>query len=103
MSEQVVGKHKVVSFTYEIWDQEGNMHERVDLPMQYVHGGISDLIEQIEQALDGHGIGDVVEVTMGPDEAFGPHDPALTFTDDLENVPPQFRHLGAEVDAERAG
>ena len=31
------------------------------------------------------------------EDGFGPHDPDLTFTDDLENVPPQFRHLGAEV------
>jgi FKBP-type peptidyl-prolyl cis-trans isomerase SlyD len=30
-------------------------------------------------------------------EGFGPHDPNLTFTDDLDNVPPQFRFVGAEV------
>ena len=28
---------------------------------------------------------------------WGPHDPGLTYTDDIENIPPQFRQLGAEV------
>ena len=36
--------------------------------------------------------------TWGPGIISGPHDPTLTFTDDIENVPPQYRQVGAEVE-----
>ncbi|MGB5305084.1 MAG: peptidylprolyl isomerase, partial [Gammaproteobacteria bacterium] len=39
-----------------------------------------------------------IAVLLTPDEAFGAHDPDLTFTDDIENVPMEFRHIGAEVE-----
>ena len=46
----------------------------------------------------GHNIGDRVEVTLNPQEGFGEPDPDLTFTDDIENVPPEYRRIGAEVE-----
>lgn len=97
MADDVVAKHKVVSIVYQIRDQAGELMEHTDFPVSYVHGGPSDLIEKVEQALEGCRVGDSIDVTLEPDEAFGEHDPGLTFTDDLENVPPQFRHIGAEV------
>ena len=43
-------------------------------------------------------VGDTVEVALTPEEGFGPHDPNLTYTDDLDNVPSEFHRLGAEVE-----
>ncbi len=97
---QTVSKHKFVSFTYVINDQDGNLLERSDLPMSYVHGSDAGLFIPIERALEGRQVGDSVDVTLAPEQAFGPHDPDLTFTDDIENVPPQYRHIGAEVEFE---
>ncbi len=37
---------------------------------------------------------------LKPADGFGNHDPALTFIDELANVPPQFQKLGAEVEAQ---
>ncbi|HEY9150343.1 MAG TPA: peptidylprolyl isomerase [Gammaproteobacteria bacterium] len=98
MSDAMVGKHKVVSIVYQIRDEAGDILEQIDYPVSYVHGGPSDLIEKVENSLEGATVGDSVEVVLEPDEAFGPLDPSLTFTDDLENVPEQFRHVGAEVE-----
>jgi FKBP-type peptidyl-prolyl cis-trans isomerase SlyD len=98
MSDQIVGQHKVVSFTYSIVDASGETIEQSDLPISYVHGGKHDLFEKVEQALDGSVVGDTVEVELSPEEGFGVHDPDLTFTDDIENVPEEFRHVGAEVE-----
>lgn len=97
MSEAVVQKGKVVQITYSILDQEGQVLEQMDLPVSYVHGAQGPLIEKIEQSLEGRGIGERVRVTLSPQEGFGPHRPELTYTDDVDNVPPQYRHLGAEV------
>jgi len=93
-----VEPNKVISITYRINDEDGNLLEQVDLPVSYVHGGEGRLFEKIEKALEGHVVGDTIEVPFAPEEGFGEHDPDLTFTDDIENVPPEYRHLGAEVE-----
>jgi len=98
MSEQIVRPNKVVYLTYEIKDSlNGDIIERIDIPVGYVHGGYSDLFSRIEGALEGHKVGDIVHVTLSPEEGFGPYDPTLTFTDDIGNVPPEYRRIGAEA------
>ena len=98
MSEQFAGQDKLVTFTYSIVDESGEILEQSDIPINYVHGGKNDLFEKVEQALEGSVIGDTVEVTLTPEEGFGEHDPQLTYTDELEKVPPEFQHVGAEVE-----
>jgi FKBP-type peptidyl-prolyl cis-trans isomerase SlyD len=100
MSEAVVAKNKAVYLTYSIVTEEGEVFEQSDLPIGYVHGADSGLFEQVEEALEGARVGDRVEVTLAPEEGFGLHDPKLTFTDDVDNVPPEYRRIGAEVEFE---
>ncbi len=90
--------NKVVSFTYTIMEEGGEILEQSDLPISYVHGGKHDLFEKIEQELEGCVENDVVQVKLTPEEGFGPHDPSLTYTDDVDNVPAEFRRIGAEVE-----
>ena len=99
MSDQRIQRNKYVQFTYSISDEDGNVVEQVDLPVHYVHGaGNMGLIERVERALEGCKAGDTIEVEVPPAEGFGEHDPEMTFTDDIENVPPQFRQLGIQVE-----
>jgi len=95
--EQVVRPGKYVSLTYSITDQAGNILEQTDLPVGYIHGGQTELIGGIDAAVSGKCAGDQVDLVLGPGDGFGPHDPDLTFTDAIDNVPPEFRFLGAEV------
>lgn len=96
MSEQTVSRFKVVAFTYTILDEHGEALEKSGLPMEYIHGiDNSQMFPQIEQALEGKKNGDEVSVTLSPEQAFGLHDPNLTFTDDLENIPAEYRYVGA--------
>lgn len=99
MSDQRIRRNKVVQFTYTIADDQGNIIEQVDLPVNYVHGaGAMGLIESVESALEGSRVGDKIEVSVPPADGFGEHNPELTFTDDIDNVPPQFRRIGAQVE-----
>ena len=98
MADRCVEQNKVVSFVYSIVDDSGELLEQSDLPISYVHGGKHDLFEKVEAGLDGCVIGDTVEVALTPEEGFGSHDPELTYTDKLENVPDEFRSVGAEVE-----
>jgi FKBP-type peptidyl-prolyl cis-trans isomerase SlyD len=99
---QTVAKDKVVSITYLLRNERGEIFEYRSLPVAYVHGAGSDLFPKIEQALEGRAVGERVTVTLTPEEGFGEHDPKLTFTDDLENAPPELRRVGAEFEAENA-
>ncbi|QYZ66099.1 MAG: peptidylprolyl isomerase [Gammaproteobacteria bacterium (ex Lamellibrachia satsuma)] len=97
MSKEVIKTGKFVSLTYSIVEEEGNVLEQSDLPVNYIHGGETELIGGMDAAVTGRSPGDNVSFTLSPDQGFGDHDPDLTFTDDIANVPPEFRKLGAEV------
>jgi FKBP-type peptidyl-prolyl cis-trans isomerase SlyD len=97
MSDQAVRPGKYVSLTYSITDETGTVLEQTDLPVGYIHGGNTELIGGMDDAVTGKCAGDRVELSLAPGQAFGPHDPSLTFTDSLDNVPPEFRRIGAEV------
>jgi FKBP-type peptidyl-prolyl cis-trans isomerase SlyD len=53
------------------------------------------MFPKIETALEGKRTGDEVAVTLTPAEGFGELDPDLSFTDDLENIPTEYRYVGA--------
>lgn len=98
MSQPVVAKNAAVYITYSILDQSGQVIEQSDVPIGYVQGADSGIFEQVEEALMGAKPGDRIEVTLSPEQGFGLHDPGLTFTDDIDNVPPEYRFVGAEVE-----
>ena len=96
-SSPTISNGKAVSLTYTIRETGGELLEQVDTPVTYLHGS-GRLLPKVEDALAGKGAGDEVTVDLTVDEAFGPHREALTFVDDLDNVPEQFRFPGAEVE-----
>jgi len=98
VSDAIVEKGKVVSLSYHLKDQDDELYEYRDVPAAYIHGVGSGLFPRIEQALEGHRAGDRVTVVLTPEDGFGERDPTLTFSDDLENVPEEFRRIGAEVE-----
>lgn len=100
MSAPSVQKNRVVSITYVLRNQKDEIYEYNDMAVSYLHGVNGPLFPKIEQALEGHAVGDTISVKLSPAEGFGEHDAALTFTDDIENVPSEFRHIGAEVEAQ---
>lgn len=98
MPDQRIAKDKLVEFKYSILDPQGMVVEQVDIPVSYVHGSDCGIWDKVEAALEGHEEGDRIAVDLSPDEGFGPAREELTFTDRVENVPEQFRQVGAEVE-----
>lgn len=97
MSDKI-SQNKLVSLVYIITDDSDEVLERNDIPISYIHGVSSQVIEKIEQALEGRQAGDLVQVSLTPEEGFGTYQPELTFTDDIDNVPQEFHSIGAEVE-----
>ncbi|MFA5081602.1 MAG: hypothetical protein WC474_03535 [Hydrogenophilaceae bacterium] len=97
MSDDVVSKHRVVYIRYSVLDETGRVMGQQDLPTGYVHGAGSGLFDEIEQSLDGHKVGDQVESFLAAG-AFGERDPELVIEEEIDNVPPQIRYVGAEAE-----
>ena len=96
-SADVVGKNKVVYIQYSVLDDNGQVMGQQDMAIGYVHGARSGLFAEIENGLEGKQLGERVEITL-PADAFGSHNPDLVVEDDIDNVPPQIRYVGAEAE-----
>jgi FKBP-type peptidyl-prolyl cis-trans isomerase SlyD len=97
MRDQIIEPGKYVALTYVIEDDEGRIVEQQDMALGFVYGSDTELIGGMDKAVAGKKTGDHVTVNVSPEQGFGDHDPGLTFVDAIDNVPPQFRHVGAEV------
>ncbi|MBN8779695.1 peptidylprolyl isomerase [Thiobacillus sp.] len=92
-----VTHNTLVYITYSILDSRGMVVEQHDIPVGYVQGANSGILPAIEAAVAGRKIGDRVEIALSPEEGYGLRDESLVFVDDIENVPPEFQRIGAEV------
>jgi len=89
---------KFVELTYKVTDREsGQVLTCVEFPLGYVHGHNEILAPSVHKALEGKSAGDVIEVPIDGNRIFGPRDESLVFTDDLENVPEEYRRIGTSI------
>ena len=97
MSE-TISINKYVELIYRIVDQSnGEVIEQVEDPLGYVQGDNTLLFNQVTKELEGKCAGDEVEILLKAKDAFGPKIDELIFTDDLNNVPLEYRFIGATV------
>ena len=52
---------------------------------------------QVTAELEGKLPGDVIEVPIDCNKLFGPRDESLVFTDNIDNVPEEYRELGMSI------
>jgi len=71
-----ITEHCVVALTWTLKDTLGNGLDVLDDPVEFLVGG-HDLLAKIEEALQGHSIGDTLELHLEPEDAFGDFDDAL--------------------------
>jgi FKBP-type peptidyl-prolyl cis-trans isomerase SlyD len=74
-----IEKNSVVSLRYELInaDGKGEILEKVEDPISYLHGGYDGIFPLVEEALHGKRIGDTCSVTLQPDDAFGEYEHEL--------------------------
>ena len=83
-----IQKNCVVSAKFQLFDGEGELIDSSDSngPLTYLHGA-DELLPGLESALGGKQVGDKLSVELGPDEAFGEHDPSLVDKAPRDNFP----------------
>ena len=79
----------LVSLDVQLYDAQGELLEKSDAPLQYLHGH-EDIFPRIEEALTGKEIGAHVLLQLEPEDAFGDYDAELVMLTPVED-------LGAEV------
>ena len=89
---------KFVELTYKVIDRKtGHVLTAVEFPLGYVHGHNEILAPSVHKELEGRLAGDVIDVPIDGNRIFGARDESLVFTDRIENVPEEYRQVGASI------
>lgn len=73
-----ITKQCVVALTWTLKDTLGTELDVLDEPVEFLVGG-NDLLEKIQEALQGHKPGDKLDLHIEPEEAFGDFNDQLIF------------------------
>ena len=99
----IVGDHiekdDVVGINYRLTVADGTeVDSTADRdPMEYLHGH-QNIVPGLEKELEDHEVGDELDVTIGPEEGYGVHDPERVIQIKLEQLGFE-PELGAVVSA----
>lgn len=76
----------VVALTWTLKDTLGETLDELADPIEFLVGG-SDLIDKIDEALQGHVAGDAMELHLEPEHAFGDYNDQLIFLESRRMFP----------------
>ncbi len=99
-----VAQDTVVSLHYELLDSQGELVEKTDAPIEYLHGGYDGIFVLVEQALQGKSVGESCDVYLQPNDAFGEYDESLVRIEPLAKFPTKLEvGMRFEGEAESSG
>lgn len=78
----------VVSLTWVLTDGQNRPIDELKDPVEFFVGG-DDLLAKVEEALDGHVVGDELQLQLEPEHAFGDYRPELVCFEDRRLFPEQ--------------
>ncbi len=95
-----VGPDTVVGLSYDLFDAEDDLVESSDIvgPLEVVFG-YGQLASRVERAIEGKEVGDYVEVSLPPAEAYGHRDPEAIVELEASELPANVTE-GDELEAE---
>lgn len=73
----LIARNTVVTLKYSVKDTDGAAVDEGEAPLIYLHGGYGGIFDRIEEELQGKSEGDVLEVKLEPEDAFGEYDAEL--------------------------
>ncbi|MEL0055571.1 MAG: peptidylprolyl isomerase [Methylophilaceae bacterium] len=95
-----VKMNTVVTIIYELKDADGNTLEKMNDPIAYLHGGHDNIFPKVEEAIHGKNIGDSIEITLDPADAFGDYDEGLVQIEPLSAFPEKNIKEGMQFEGE---
>lgn len=98
----IIAKNAVVSLDVELSDIWGNLIQKSEEPVQYLHGGYGDIFPVVEAALEGKREHERVEVRLEPEDAYGNYDDKLVRLVQRDQFPDGLE-IGMRVEGEAGG
>ncbi|MCB5191654.1 peptidylprolyl isomerase [Methylobacillus arboreus] len=95
-----IAMNTVVTITYELRDSDGNILEASKDPVSYLHGGYDNIFPRVEEELHGKSVGDSIELTLEPADAFGDYDEELVQIEPASAFPTQELKVGMQFEGE---
>src|SRR5450830_260340 len=95
-----ISMNTVVSMTYELRNSDGEVLESSQEPVTYLHGGYDNIFPRVEEELHGKSVGDVVEITLEPADAFGEYDEELVQIEPATAFPSKDLKVGQQFEGE---
>jgi FKBP-type peptidyl-prolyl cis-trans isomerase SlyD len=95
-----ISMNTVVSFTYEIYNSEGTLLESSKDPVSYLHGGYDNIFPRVEEEFHGKSMGDKIEITLEPADAFGEYDEELVQMEPQSAFPTKDLKVGMQFEGE---
>lgn len=90
----------VVTITYELRNSAGDVLEASADPVNYLHGGYDNIFPRVEEELHGKSVGDIVEITLEPADAFGEYDEELVQIEPVSAFPAADLKVGMQFEGE---
>ena len=84
-----IAQNTVVSLHYELFSSDGELIEKTDDPIEYLHGGYDGIFLLVEKTLTGKKVGESCDVHLEPADAFGEYDADLVCIEPRIKFPAQ--------------
>lgn len=95
-----IAMNTVVTMTYELKNANGEVLEASQEPVAYLHGGYDNIFPKVEEAMHGKNVGDTVEVSLEPVDAFGDYDEELVQIEPASAFPAKELKVGMQFEGE---
>ncbi|HQN65744.1 MAG TPA: peptidylprolyl isomerase [Methylophilus sp.] len=95
-----VAMNTVVTMTYELYNSNGDLLEKSQEPVAYLHGGYDNIFPKVEEVMHGKNVGDSIEVTLEPVDAFGDYDEELVQIEPASAFPTKDLKVGMQFEGE---
>ena len=82
-----IAKNSVVTLNYTVRDTDGAVIDDGEHPLVYLHGGYDGIFPVLEETLHAKNVGDVLQIKLLPEEAFGDYDEELILVEDAKLFP----------------
>lgn len=97
-TKEIVASGKYVELKYQVIDvKTDSVLTEVEFPIGYVHGVNEVLAPAVMMELEGKAAGDIIEVPLDCNELYGPRDESLVITENIHNVPEEYRKVGTAI------
>jgi FKBP-type peptidyl-prolyl cis-trans isomerase SlyD len=100
LNNKRITRDKVVGLRFRVVDEATGKLLQYGDELTYLHGGYGGAFPKVEQAMEGLGVGDQIDLSLSPEEGYGHYQPDLVLVLPSEEFADETPQTGTSVDGE---